>query len=43
MIKVGCILNMAALIAGFLGGSVLEVDIAGAVNKKGRLQVLDFR
>ena len=34
MVKVGCILNIAALLVDCLGGSVLKVDTAGAVNKK---------
>ena len=34
MRKVGCIVNMAALLVGFLVGSVLKVDIAGVMKKK---------
>ena len=34
MRKVGCLVNMVALFAGFLGVSVLEVDLAGVVKKK---------
>ena len=32
--KVGCLVNMEALLVGYLGGSVLKVDIAGAANKQ---------
>ena len=32
--KIGCILYLGALILGCLGGSVLKVDINGAVKKK---------
>ena len=32
--KVGCLVYMVSLLVGFLGGSVLEVDIAGSVKKK---------
>ena len=32
--KVGCILYLEALFVGFLGGSVLKVDISGAMKKK---------
>ena len=32
--KFGCIVYIAVLLAVFLGGSVLEVDLAGAVKKK---------
>ena len=32
--KVGCLINNAALILGFLGGSVLKVDISRVVKKK---------
>ena len=38
MRKVGCLVNLTALIVGFLGGSVLKVDLAGVVKKYG-----DFR
>ena len=41
--KVGYLVNIAAIIVGFLGVSVMKVDIAGAVKKKGRLQVLDCK
>ena len=34
MSKVGCLVNMADLLVGFLGGSVLKVDISGVVKKK---------
>ena len=34
MRKVGCLVNMAVLIVGFLGGSVLKIDIDGVVKKK---------
>ena len=34
MRKVGCLVNMAALLVGFLGVSVLKVDISGSVKKK---------
>ena len=32
--KVGCLVNLTTLLVGFLGGSVLKVDITGAVKKK---------
>ena len=32
--KVGCLVNLAALLVGFLGGSVPKVDLAGEVEKK---------
>ena len=32
--KVGCLVNMATIIVGLLGGSFMKVDIAGAVMKK---------
>ena len=35
MRKHACIVNMVAIIVGFLGGSVLKVDLSGMVNKKG--------
>ena len=35
MRKVGCIVNLEAIIVGFLGGSVLKADIDGVVKKKG--------
>ena len=41
--KSGFIVNLEALHVGFLGGSVLKVDISGAANKKERLQVLDCK
>ena len=41
--KVGCLVNMTALLVGFLESSVLKVALAGVGNKKGRLQVLDFK
>ena len=31
--KVGCLVNLAALLLGFLVGSVPEVDISGEVKK----------
>ena len=34
MRKVGCLVNLAALLVGFLGSSVLKVYIYGVVNKK---------
>ena len=34
MRKVVCLVNLAALLVGFLGSSVLKVDIYGVVNKK---------
>ena len=33
--KFGCLVNMAAFLVGFLGGSVLKVDLYMVVNKKG--------
>ena len=33
VVKVGCIVYLAALIVGCLGGSVLKVDISGEVKK----------
>ena len=42
MQKFGWIVNMAALLEGWLVGSVPKIDLAWAVNKKGRLKVLDF-
>ena len=35
--EVGCLVNMAALVLGFLGGSVQKVDLAVVVKKKGQL------
>ena len=32
--KVGCLINNAALILGFLGGSVMKFDISRVVKKK---------
>ena len=32
--KFGCLVNMAALLLGCLGGSVLKVYLAGVVKKK---------
>ena len=40
---VGCLVNMAARLVGCLEGTVPKVDVAGAVKKKGRLQVLDYK
>ena len=37
---VGCLVFMEALLVGFLGGSVMKVDISGLVNQKSRIQVL---
>ena len=34
MVKVGCLVNMAARVVDFLGGSVLEVYLAGVAKKK---------
>ena len=34
MRKVVCLVNMAALLVGFLGGSVLKFDISGVTKKK---------
>ena len=34
MRKFDCLVNMAALLVGFLGGSVMKVDLAGVVKKK---------
>ena len=34
MRKAGYLVNLAALLVGFLGGSVLEVDLDGVVKKK---------
>ena len=34
VVKVGCLVYLAALLISCLGGSVLKVDIAGAVKKK---------
>ena len=39
--KLGCIVYLAVLLVSCLGDSVLKVDLAGAVKKKGQLQVLD--
>ena len=33
MQKVGCIVNLVALLVGFLGGLVLKVDLSGVTNK----------
>ena len=43
MINVGYLVNIMALLIGFLGCSVLKVDISGVVKKKGRLQILDCK
>ena len=40
MRKVARLVNLAALLVGFLGGSVIKVDLTVAVKKKRRLQVL---
>ena len=32
--KVGCLVNLVALLVGFIGGSVMKVDISGAVKNK---------
>ena len=34
MRKVGCLVNLEALIVGFVGGSVMKVYLDGAVKKK---------
>ena len=34
MRKFDCLVNMAALLVGFLGGSVMKVDLAVVVKKK---------
>ena len=39
MKKVGCLVNLV----GFVGSSVLKFDLAGFVNKKGRIKVLDCK
>ena len=41
--NVGCVVNLAALLVGYLGGSVTKFDLYGSVKKKGQLQVLDFK
>ena len=41
--KVGCIVNLAALLVGCLGGLVPNFDLAGAVKKKPQLQVMDCK
>ena len=33
--KVGCLVYMVALLLGYMRGSVLKVDLSGAVKKKG--------
>ena len=38
MRKFGCLVNLAVILVGFLGGSVLKVDLAGAVNEKGNFR-----
>ena len=38
--KVVCLVYLAAILVGCLGGSVLKVYLDGVVKKKGRLQVL---
>ena len=38
--KVVCLVIMVVLLVGFLGGSVMKVDLTVAVKKKRRLQVL---
>ena len=38
-----CLVNLASLLVGCLGGSVPKVDLDKAVKKKGKLQVLDFK
>ena len=39
--KVKCLIYLASLLVGLLRGSVLNVDLTGAVDLKGKLQVLD--
>ena len=34
VVKFGCLVYMASLVVGFLGGSVLKIDAAGGVKKK---------
>ena len=34
MRKFGCLVNLAVILVGFLGGSVLKVDLAGVAKKK---------
>ena len=34
MRKVGCLVNIAAILDGCLGGSVTKIDLSGAVKKK---------
>ena len=43
MRKVGCLLNLEALFVDFMGGSIMKVDIAGVVKKRGQLQVFDYK
>ena len=41
--KVGCLVYLAAVLVGLLGGSVLKDGLDGAVKKKMRLPVLGFK
>ena len=43
MKKVVCLVNVATLLVGLLGGSVLKVHLSGVVTKKVRFQVLDCK
>ena len=43
MIKDGFLVNLAELVKGLLGGSILKVDIYGEAKKKGRLRFLDYK
>ena len=43
MRKFVCLVNMVALLVGFLGGSVLRIDISGVVNKKGATSGFRFQ
>ena len=41
MRKIGCLVNMAVLLVGFLVGSVINVDSTGVVKKKIRIHGFD--
>ena len=41
--KVGCIVSLMELIVGYLGGSVLKVDIYGSVKKKSVTSCFGFK
>ena len=46
MVKFGCLVYLLALLVGCMGGSFLKchkVDLDGLVNKKWKLQVLDWK